>query len=382
MAVAERIGARLTGRLALLAASMRAAGARIGLGDLLTAHRALAAIDPADRSQAYFALRPVLCSRHDDFLAFDAAFAEWFGARAPEAPPEALDEIAKLVLPRTAVPGETALPPTFGEVDAVPAAWSEIELLREKDFADYTDAERAMARRIMRRLAAHGPLRPSRRLRAAPRRGTRPPAGRADLRRTLRASLRHDGEPLQRHWREPGDRPRPLVLVCDVSGSMEPYARMLLQYVQACVAARRRVEAFVFGTQLTRVTAELRGRDPDRALDLATAAVADWSGGTRIGDALAQLNREHGRRIGRGAIVVVLSDGWDRGDPLRLELEVERLGRCAHQLVWLNPLKAHPDYEPLARGMRAALPHIDRFMAGNSLQSLEDLALLMEGGFE
>jgi uncharacterized protein len=161
---------------------------------------------------------------------------------------------------------------------------------------------------------------------------------------------------------------------------MEPYARMLLAYMQACVAARRRVEAFVFGTRLTRVTAELRGRDPDAALARAEGTVHDWSGGTRIGDALATLNREHGRRLGRGAIVVLLSDGWDRGDPEQLAAEMARLRRCAHSLIWLNPLKAHEGYEPLTRGMQAALPHVDHFLAGNSLSSLADLAELMEGG--
>jgi uncharacterized protein with von Willebrand factor type A (vWA) domain len=148
--------------------------------------------------------------------------------------------------------------------------------------------------------------------------------------------------------------------------------------MQACVSARRRVEAFVFGTALTRVTPELRGRDQDRALERAAARVSDWSGGTRIGESLAVLNREHGRRLGRGAIVVLLSDGWDRGDPALLGAELARLGRCAHRLIWLNPLKAHPDYEPLTRGMQAALPHVDHFMAGNSLASLEELAALME----
>jgi hypothetical protein len=198
----------------------------------------------------------------------------------------------------------------------------------------------------------------------------------------MRSSLRTAGDPFERHWREPGERPRPLVLVCDVSGSMEPYARMLLQYMQACVAARRRVETFVFGTRLTRVTAELRGREPDRALDRAATAASDWSGGTRIGEALATLNREHGRRLGRGAIVVLLSDGWDRGDPEQLSAEMARLGRCAHSLVWLNPLKAHPAYEPLTLGMQAALPHVDHFLAGNSLASLEELAQLMDDGLE
>jgi uncharacterized protein with von Willebrand factor type A (vWA) domain len=260
------------------------------------------------------------------------------------------------------------------ESDVVPAAWSDVELLRDKDFAEYTEEERRRARLVMRRLAIAVPARPSRRTRRAPRRGAAPPSGRLDLRGTMRASLRTAGDPFERHWREPSERPRPLVLVCDVSGSMEPYARMLLAYVQACVAARRRVEAFVFGTRLTRVTAELRGRDPDAALERAAGATQDWSGGTRIGEALATLNREHGRRLGRGAVVVLLSDGWDRGDPALLEREVARLARCSHRLIWLNPLKAHPDYQPLTRGMQAALPHVDEFMAANSLASLEQLA--------
>jgi uncharacterized protein len=160
---------------------------------------------------------------------------------------------------------------------------------------------------------------------------------------------------------------------------MSPYARMLLQYLHACVAARRRVEAFAFGTRLTRVTHELAGRDHDRALDRAAAAVSDFSGGTRIGAALAELNRVHGRRLGRGAVVVILSDGWDRGDPIELEAEMARLRRSAHRLVWLNPLAAHPEFEPLTRGMRAAVPHTDELLAGNSLASFEQLASILEG---
>jgi uncharacterized protein with von Willebrand factor type A (vWA) domain len=378
------LGLRLTGRLALLAASMRAGGARVGMDELLAAHRALAAVDPADRAAAYFALRATLCSRRDDFAVFDAAFAELFAAPAPERgdPPELLDDVASMVLPRAAVPGKEMAVPADADLDVVPAAWSELELLHDKDFAEYTEAERRLARRLIRQIAGTGPVRPSRRTRPARRRGAPPHGARPDLRRTIRSSLRTGGDPFERHWREPAERPRPLVLVCDVSGSMEPYARMLLQYMQACVAARRRVEAFVFGTRLTRVTAELAGRDPDRALDRAAAAADDWSGGTRIGEAIATLNREHGRRIGRGAIVVLLSDGWDRGDPDELSDEMARLQRCSHELVWLNPLKAHPDYEPLTLGMQAALPHVDHFLAGNSLASLAELAELMEGGFE
>jgi uncharacterized protein len=161
---------------------------------------------------------------------------------------------------------------------------------------------------------------------------------------------------------------------------MEPYARMLLVYMQAWVAARRQVEAFLFGTRLTRVTRELHERDPDAAVARAANAVADWSGGTRIGQSLAELNRRYGRRVGRGSVVVLLSDGWDRGNPAELSAEMARLQRCSHSLIWLNPLKAHPDYEPLTRGMRAALPYVDHFLSGDSVASLEELADLMEGG--
>ncbi len=325
----------------------------------------------------------MLCSRHEDLDAFDAAFVEVFAGRAeyPEQP-EVLDDIADLVLPSVAVPPQrrVAPPAAVEEEEVVPAAWSDTELLQHKDFAEFTAADRRMARTIMARLAAQGPRRLSRRTRHSHRTGPRPRGGRADLRGTARASLRTGGEPVERHWREPRERPRPVVLVCDVSGSMEPYARMLLMYMQACVAARRRVEAFAFGTRLTRVTGELSGRDPERALERASGALEDWSGGTRIGEALGTLNREHGRRIGRGAVVVVLSDGWDRGDPEVLGAEMARLSRTAHRLVWLNPLKAATDYEPLVRGMVAALPHVDRFLAGNTLASLGELAELMQGG--
>jgi uncharacterized protein len=372
-------GVRVTARLAGLVASLRAGGVRTGVGELLGAHRALAAVDPSSRADAYFALRSVLCSRREDLDPFDAAFADWFGEHGRTSdPPVQIDPVARLAIPRAAVPGASA-PPEPVKLDArpVPAAWSDVELLNEKDFARYTDEERLAARRVMARLALRGPERLSRRTRPSRGRGPHPHGARHDLRRTLRASLRYHGEPLERRWREPTLRRRPLVLVCDVSGSMEPYARMLLQYMQACVAARRRVEAFVFGTRLTRITHELSGRDHDRALDRARDAVMDWSGGTRIGACLAELNRVHGRRMGRGATVVILSDGWDRGDVAELEREIGRLARCSHRLIWLNPLKAQTGYEPLTRGMSAALPHVDDFLAGNSLASIEELTRLL-----
>ena len=364
----------VTTRLSSLAAYMRAGGAAVGVGELLAAHRALAAVDPASRGEAYFALRAALCSSRGDFDLFAEAFAIVFAQGDDENPFEALGTIERAALPRMGLPAETEAA-IAEEDDPVPAAWSDEELLREKDFAEYSDAERALARALLMRLARRTPQRVSRR--------TKPTRRRRevhDLRATVRASLRHGGELLERRYREPAERPRRLVLVCDVSGSMAPYARMLLQYMQASVAARARVEAFVFGTRLTRVTRELAGRDPDRALARAADHVSDWSGGTRIGAALAQLNREHGRRIGRGAVIVVLSDGWDRGEPEELAEEMARLSRTAHRVVWLNPLAADPRYEPLTRGMRAAMPHVDRLLPGNSIASLETLATLMEDG--
>jgi hypothetical protein len=189
--------------------------------------------------------------------------------------------------------------------------------------------------------------------------------------------LRTGGEVLRPAREEPGERPRRLVALVDVSGSMEPYARALTRFAHAAVAARRRgqVEVFALGTRVTRITRELATHDPDRALRRATDAVADWSGGTRLGEGLRRFNDRWGvRGLARGAVVVILSDGWDRGDPAVLGDELARLGRVAHRVVWVNPLKASPGYAPLAGGMAAALPHVDEFVEGHSIASLEALA--------
>ena len=365
----------VTARLGELVATLRAQGTRVGLGELLEAHRALAAIDAGARADVRLALRSVLCSDHAGFTSFDAAFVAVFGdgrSGGSDSPLSELGAIERAALPSMGMPdaGGAAAEP---EAERVPAAYSAVELLREKDFARYTAAETVAAQELIARLARRHPRRRSRRMRPSRHRQHTP-----DLRQTVRASLRTGGEPVHRRWRGPSTRPRQVVLVCDVSGSMSPYARMLLQYMQASVAARRRVEAFAFGTRLTRITFELTGRDHDRALERAAAAVTDFSGGTRIGESLSELNRVHGRRVGRGAVVVILSDGWDRGDPDQLSAEMARLRRSAHRVVWLNPLAAHPDYEPLTRGMRAAVPHTDELLAGNSIASLEQLAATLE----
>jgi len=377
-ALLEPLADGMLGRLGDLAGVMRTQGTRVGVGELLTAVRCLERVDSASREEVRLALRTVLCSQRADLPRFDLAFTVVFGdGRMPpqDDPMSELGGIEKAALPTMAMPFDPAHPRGAPEegAETLPAAYSDIELLHDKDFARYTEAEMALARELIARLARRHPTRLSRRTRPSRRRGHTP-----DLRRTVHRSLTTGGEPLHRTWRTPTRRPRQVVLVCDVSGSMAPYARMLLQYMHASVAARRRVEAFAFGTRLTRITQELAGRDHDRALDRAAAVVTDFSGGTRIGAAIAELNRVHGRRLGRGSVVVVLSDGWDRGEPEQLAVEMARLRRAAYRLVWLNPLAAHPDYEPLARGMQAAVPHTDRLLAGNSLGSLEQLAEILE----
>jgi uncharacterized protein with von Willebrand factor type A (vWA) domain len=218
-------------------------------------------------------------------------------------------------------------------------------------------------------MALEAPMRRSRRLRPSPR-GTR-----FDLRNTLRRSLRTEGEPFRRAWRARRIRPRPLVLLLDVSGSMAPYSRPLVEFAHAAAVSGRRVEAFCFGTRLTRITRQVRARDPERALAAVAIAVTDWEGGTRIGESLKRLLDEWSSRSAlRGSVVVLCSDGLERGDPELLARQVARLSRLTHRLVWVNPLKGSPRYEPLARGMAAALPFVDVFLPGHNLESLEALA--------
>jgi len=371
---------RVSGAVSRLAAAMRDEGVRVGLGEVLTAHSALAAVDAADRTQARHALRAALCAGHDDYPVFDAAFARVFGDAAPAPAPLRADSHAR---EQEASWAERRAPEdeAQGAAPVTPVGWSDLERLRRADFSELDAGELDRAAVLLAALARRGPMRRSRRLQLR-RRRSRGRAATVDVRRTIRDSLRFGGEPLRRRWREPSTRPRRLVVVCDTSGSMRPYAEALLLYVQALVAARRSVEAFVFSTRLTRVTAELGGRDRRAAMARLAGAVEDWGGGTRIGGSLRTLNREHGGRVGRGATVIVLSDGWDRGAPDGLATELARLRRTAHRLVWLNPLKAQPGYEPLARGMATALPHLDAFLAGNSVAGLEELADLLAAGLD
>lgn len=275
-----------------------------------------------------------------------------------------------------ALPNEGGEPPGGPEVDATVlekrGAYSDAEVLRRKDFAALTEEERKAMRRLMRRQPWQIEPRRSRRR-------VRSPAGPyLDLRRTLRRSLRTGGDALELAWQERRRKPRPLVVLCDISGSMEAYARIFLQFIYALRSATDRLEAFVFATRLTRISRQLRHRDVDQALRQATAAVVDWGGGTRIGESFKRFNYVWDRRVlGRGAVVAILSDAWDRGDVDLLERETARLSRSCDRLLWLNPLLGSPGYEPLPRDIRRVLPYLDDFLPVHNLESLEHLGRIL-----
>lgn len=257
-----------------------------------------------------------------------------------------------------------------GPAEIIAVRYSRAEVLADKDFSQCTPEELAEMTSLFTQLRLGGAKVLSRRLR--PSLHARGPL---DIRQTVSRGLRTSGELLRWYHAQPRERLRRLVLLVDVSGSMASYARALLRFTHAAVAARRRTEVFAMGTRLTRLTRELTTHDPDAALAGAAEAVLDWSGGTRLGDALAEFNTRWGiPGMARGAVVVILSDGWDRGDPDAISEQMTRLQRAAHKLIWVNPLKATPDYAPLARGMAAALPYVDHFVSGHSFNALQELA--------
>ena len=347
---------------------LRGVGLQVPLDSVLTFVHALNVVSLESRSDVFWAGRSTLVRRPEDHQLFDRAFAVFWEHRSSDAVAEDLPPRKISLL----IDDETETDPHAGDYDSNPAIhlrFSASEALRKKDFAQYDDSELAEAQRLMQALRFAGPPRRSLRLTNAKRNGPR-----HDLRRTVRASISHGGEPMQLHWKEPSDRLRRIVVLLDISGSMEPYARALLRFMHAAVAGRQRVEAFAFSTRLTRLTKELRSRDPDKAIKRAAEQVPDWSGGTRLGESLRKFNDTWGvRGMARGAIVIVLSDGWDRGNPELLGEQMKRLQRVSHRLIWVNPLKVTPGYAPLAKGMAAALPYIDEFVEGHSLEAMERL---------
>jgi uncharacterized protein with von Willebrand factor type A (vWA) domain len=355
---------------------LRGTGLAVPTSTVLNFAEALGAVGLTGRDDVYWAARATLVRNPEDVGIFDRAFRVFWDHATPAGEPDEEPEPLQVTLAVDTDEGDDAGPETAEPSDdpTIELRFSIAEVLRHKDFADYDDHELAEAHRVMHRMRSTGSPRRSLRLAPTTRRTHRP-----DLRRTVRAALRTEGEALRRHYRTPATRHRRLVLLLDVSGSMEPYARALLRFVQAAVAGRRRVEAFALGTRLTRITRELGSRDPDIALRQAAGRVVDWSGGTRLGDGLRHFNDEWGiRGMARGAVVVILSDGWDRGEPAELAEQMQRLARVAHRVVWVNPLKVTPGYAPLARGMAAALPYVDRFVEGHSLDAMERLAAILD----
>ncbi len=350
---------------------LRGMGLNVPMGSAIAFAEGLALVGMEHRRDVYWVGRSTLLRRPEDIPTYDRAF-DAFWRRRREALLQLVDPVEITIALDTDEGDDAADDAELVESQGptVVVRWSKQETLRHKDFAAYTHEEFEEARALMADLRLHGAMRRSRRQRASSRR-----EGRPDLRRTVRRALRSGGEPIRRAFLKPAERPRRVVLICDVSGSMEPYSRALARFRHAAVVGRGQIEAFALGTRLTRITRELSSRDPDAALTRAARAVPDWSGGTRLGEGLRAFNDRWGvRGMARQAVVVILSDGWDRGDPALLGEQMQRLSRVAYKIVWVNPLKASPGYAPLAGGMRAALPYVDDFVEGHSLDSLMTLA--------
>ena len=370
---------------------LHAAGLDVHAGRMPDVAAALSQIDIARRSDFYFTLRTLLIHRHQDLGPFDDAFRVFWRRPAGERSMtdlRALGERRRYGKPEVDFPsgespegGDDPAMRTLSEVvqRIAPMSYSAGEISRTKDFAQFTEHELAQAKAMLDELDWEPGMRWTRRWVAG--RGTA-----ADFRRMIRTNMSYGGELLEIPERQRKKKRRPLVLLCDISGSMERYSRMLLHFIHTLAArrpnARRpnggvdRIEAFLFATRLTRITRELSHWRADEAVLKISRNVSDWSGGTRIGDALRAFNVAWARRTRlHSAVVLVISDGWDRGDPELLRNEISRLRRTCHRLIWLNPLLGSPDYQPLTRGMRAALPFIDDFLPVHNLESLEALAV-------
>ncbi len=371
-------------RLVRFGRVLRAAGLEVGPGRLRDAVVALTAVNPTSHDDVYWALRCTLCSHHDHLEVFDAAFeAFWRGSGfspinqrtqlrmdpASEQDEGSVGETQHQARKLESLGGD---PPVSEDPEHGHGA-SSTERLLTLDFREYREDELIAARRLVDRIAKTLPRRSSFRLEPAV------SAQRLDMWRTLRQAMRTEGEPIERAWRRNRLVPRTAVFLLDVSGSMAPYARPMIMFAQSAVRAGRSVEVFTFGTRLTRITNLLGGGDRDRALTEAAKAVPDWSGGTRIGTSVRSFIETWGRRgLARGAVVAIVSDGWERSDPAPLRDAMEHLHRMAHAVVWVNPLAGDPEYSPLAAGMAAALPHVDMFLPGHDLSALMALAAALE----
>jgi len=394
-------GSRLLRRAVGFGRALRTAGLGVDVGAAVDFARTLELVDLADRDQVHAAGAAVFVRRKDDLEVYEAVFERYWrpgsvlGPGEDEAlfelvPPDESDRGLEAMLPGDErrelpedrsgmpVPSEGASAEDAGEADIdvmAPDAYSHLEALRHKDFDRMTPAELRDAERLVDLLTPRLERRRTRRYELHPH------GRRLAPRAMFRKNLATGGEILEWVWRRPTERPRPLTVICDISGSMERHSRLLLRFIQALSASSAvRTESFVFGTRLTRVTRLLRDRDRDRALQRVSEAVTDWAGGTRIGESFREFNLRWSRRSLRSsAVVIIVSDGWDRGDPALVAVETARLRRSCHRLVWLNPLAGTPGYQPLAAGMRAALPYVDDFLAAGTVASLERLGQVLAG---
>jgi uncharacterized protein with von Willebrand factor type A (vWA) domain len=385
---------------------LRDAGLNIGSGQIISLVEAVSAIDCKRRDDFYSAAKTTLVTSPEQIPTFDLAFSRfWRRLLSPEVATDELFERHEFDMPpapsdqaeqaqaskkqaadsKNSAKKERAVVAVEDsddqenqdqqDLDALPEdviVFSAREVLKKKDFAQYTPDEIAEARRIIAGMNWRLGTRKTRRKEKAAR------GDFIDYRRTLRHSLKHGGVPIELRRRRNKEKMRPLVLICDISGSMDRYSRLLLQFVHAMEQGLESVEVFVFSTRLTRITRELRKKNVDDAIEQVVNSVHDWSGGTRIGESIKAFNYEWSRRVLRsGATVVMISDGWDRGDPQLLATEMARLQRSCRRLIWLNPLLGAPGYQPLTQGIRAALPFVDAFLPIHNLKSLEALAELL-----
>jgi uncharacterized protein len=378
VAGAQEVEQPFAALLVEFARELRAAGVGVGTGDAVTYCAAMAPLDPTDLLDLYWAGRTTLVCRREDIPVYDRVFRAFFLSEHSDLPEplrlsaQAHDQVQGVLQVPLTEPGEQSREDQEAMLGLLA---SDVDVLRHKSFTACTPEELAAVRRIMRRIRLTPPRRRTRRTERA-RQGRTP-----DMRRTIRETMRAHGEPAELYWRGRRRRVRPLVLILDVSGSMADYSRHLLQFAYSARRATSRVEVFCFGTRLTRLTGELQHRRPDEAIEHAAAAVVDWDGGTRIGDSLATFVRDYGRRgLCRGAIVVVCSDGLDRGDPQVLATAMERLSRLCHRIVWVNPhTAADAPFRPSTLGMMVVAPYVDRVLPGHDLASLEELAEVLPG---
>ena len=405
-------GARLLYRLTEFGRLLWEVGIYVGPGKMLDLAETLDYIDLTSREDFYNTLKCSLLAKHDQETLFDQMFLYYWSLRdrqnkndgqaTPGAakredkslrlPPSELKRLAEHMNKPEEQHKDTRVEQREGErrrriieQDALEeaeknkdddnpqgTAYSAIEILRKKDFESFSWEEVQEAKKLMSEMRWHLGMRKT--LRKAPaRHGSLP-----DMRRIIRRNLKYGAEMLELTWREPREKPRPLVIICDISGSMSLYSRLLLHFVHTLSNGLLNVEAFVFGTRLTRITRQLKRRDVDDAVRDVTKSVQDWSGGTRIGDAIHGFNQHWARRVlGRGAVVLIISDGWDRGDAHTLAIEMDRLQHSSHRLIWLNPLLGSPDYRQLTIGMKTALPFIDNFLPAHNLDSLINLGNIL-----